>query len=81
MSRGQHFHSPPFARRKEVSKKIHAPGKLGRVRIIDQELSIAISLESTLLSLLAFRATSGHACPVLYTQRNATQRVTEPDNK
>lgn len=39
---------------KSSDEKIHAPGKLGRVRIINQELSVAISLGSTLLSLLAF---------------------------
>lgn len=39
---------------KRSDEKIHAPGKLGRVRIINQELSVAISSGSTLLSLLAF---------------------------
>lgn len=38
---------------KSSDEKIHAPGKLGRVRIINQELSVAISLGLT-FSLLAF---------------------------
>lgn len=75
MSREQAL-SPAVARESKGSvEKIHAPGKLGRVRVIDQELSIAISLGSTLLSLLAFRATDYRHCSTI------AQRVAELDNK
>lgn len=39
---------------KRTVEKFASRGKLERARIIDQELSFAISLGSTLLSLLAF---------------------------